>query len=349
MMVALSVACVPKFQKSIDAKTISSGEVFESLPSGDMLMTLDLSALLNTTVPNMLKNSPDQKKEFEAGLKEMQDKTGIDPKQLKLMAISMNIPKSSGGKPEFAAVVTGTFDKDKLNEQLKKDKDGKDVPSEDYNGQKLFVKKDRDEVAVAVLDAGTMVIGMPASKAKAAIDAYGGKGDNATKDADLFGAFKESKSSATLRFAMKVPTEMAKQEMGPNSNNKLAQDMLKTKILFGSLDGASGIGLELIARTSSADEAKAIADGLNQMLDQAKEFVSKTDQLKGYSAVVNTLKATTSDKDAKIAIDIPTAILEQIAADIEKAKSGAMQPPSGDSGMDKPSMDDEEDDDEDSM
>src|SRR5215213_5382810 len=133
----------PTGLKALSAASFTSGEAFEALPPGDALLTIDAGTLLNTTIPTALANSPQQMAEFNKGLVEMQEKAGIDPKQVKLVAMTFTFPKNETEKPQFAGIMTGTFDTAKLNESLKKDpKTGAEVPTEQYNGQTLYIKKD---------------------------------------------------------------------------------------------------------------------------------------------------------------------------------------------------------------
>jgi hypothetical protein len=317
---------------SLSATSFSSGDAFSVLPPGDMLLTVDVGTLLNSTAPALLALQPDKKQEFDKQLADMQAKTSIDPKQLKLVALSMTFPKTSGGKPEFVGVMTGTFDTAKLGDTLKKDpKTSAERPTETYEGQTIYIQKDAggSETGVTVLDGTTVAMGMPVSMLKKSIDTYMKKGENATKDADLMSAFKSTKESALVRFAMKFPKELAQAEMGSTPNPNV-QPFMATKYMFGSLDASSGFALDLVARTASAAEAKPLYDKLNEGLNMAKQYLGMMNskgEMKGFPALLSAISLTTADADVKINLNVTQEMAKQIAEDAQKMQSGAMAPP----------------------
>jgi hypothetical protein len=324
----------PTGLKAISAASFTSGEAFEALPPGDALLMIDAGTLINTTIPNALANSPQQKAEFDKGLVEMQEKAGIDPKQVKLVAMTFNFPKTPTDKPQFAGVMTGSFDTAKLSESLKKDpKTGAEVPTEQYNGQTLYVKQDKGEqVAAAVLDASTLVIGSPVAMVKSAIDAHGGKADNATKNTELFDLFKATKSTGVLRFAMRFP-----QEQLPKNEDPMAKSFSTIKYLSGALEATTGVGLDLTARTASAADAKPLHDQLQGLLAMGKGQLGGNPQMEGIVSVLNQTTLSMADADVKMTINIPNDVLAKLANDFGKMAGGmgggAMEPgsmPDGD-------------------
>jgi hypothetical protein len=306
--------------KAISAASFTSGEAFEALPPGDLLLTIDAGTLLNTTIPTALANSPEKKAEFDKGLVEMQQKAGIDPKQVKLVAMSFTFPKAPADKPHFAGVLTGTFDTAKLNESLKKDpKTGAEIPAEQYNGQTLYVKKEgTDEIASAVLDASTLVLGSPATMVKSAIDARAGKADNATKNADLFNAFKATKQTGVVRFAMRFPQEQLPQ----NQQDEMSKSLATIKFLSGAVEATTGLGLDLTARTASATDAKPLHDQLQQLLDTSKTQLEGNEQMAGIVAVLNQTTLSMADADVKLTLNIPNTTLAQLAEQFGKVAGG---------------------------
>ena len=127
-----------------------------------MLATVDVGTLLNQTSPATLQNSPEQKAKFDAELRTWQEQYGIDPNQIKLMAVSGNIT-SSADTGDFAAIMTGSFDTEKLKAALMKDpKTGAEARTEDYNGTTIYVRQAADEKSLA-LSAGKLgaTVGAP--------------------------------------------------------------------------------------------------------------------------------------------------------------------------------------------
>lgn len=320
---------------ALSPAAFTNGDAFALLPAGDLVITLDAGTLINTTLPQMLANSPKEKAEFEKGLVEMQEKSSIDPKQIKLVAMSMIVPKGSE-KPQFAGVMTGSWDSAKLTESLKTNDKTKEVrKTEQYEGQTIIlVKEGADETGVVVLDSTTLLIGSPVAMTKKAIDAKMGKGDTAAKDAELLAAFKSTKEAGTLRFAMKFPKEQL-----AGQTDDMAKHLSATKIVFGSLDASAGLGLELVARTGSEADAKPIHDDLTKLLEQGKAMMSGNQQMTSIETVLNSIVISMTGADVKLAMNIPKGTLEEVAKSFSAMANGALM----DGGAPGGSMPDSED------
>ena len=116
ILVALTTACTPggapgdstgtstSALPAIGAASITSGEAFSALPPGDILLTVDAGTLINQTIPAALATQPDQKAKFDKEMAEAQEKSGIDPKQLKVLAASITLPKTEVAKPKAVEV-----------------------------------------------------------------------------------------------------------------------------------------------------------------------------------------------------------------------------------------------------
>lgn len=305
---------------ALSPAAFTNGDAFAILPAGDVMLTVDAGTLINTTAPQLLANSPKEKAEFEKGLTEMQEKSSIDPKQIKLVAISVTLPKGSE-KPTFAGVMTGSWDTAKLTESLKKDDKTKtDRPTEQYEGQTIIINKSGgDEAGIVVLDSTTLLIGSPVAMTKKAIDAKMGKGDNAAKDAELLAAYKSTKETGTLRFAMKFPKDQL-----ANQTDETSKHMAATKIVFGSLDASAGLGLELVARTGSEAEAKPIHDDLTKLLEQGKAMMGGNEQMKSIETLLNSITLTLNGADVKLAMNVPKSTLEEVAKSFSAMAGGGM-------------------------
>lgn len=302
--------------------SFKSGEAFDALPPGDMLMTVDAGTLINQIIPTALVASPDQKAKFDQGLAEMQEKSGIDPKQLKLVALS--ISNMTGGKPNVAAVMTGSFDTAKLNDSLKaKDEKTGAVPTtEDYNGKTIYVRKDEkgEEFVASVLDEGTVIFGSSPAVAHQIIDAHAGKADNARKDAALFDAFKATDGAGVLRFAAKFPKDRISPEDA--AKDPTAKSFAAVNYLTGSLTGTSGLGVHLTAKTGSPTDAQPLHDNLEKMLAMGKQYMSANPQMKGFATILNATTLSVNGSDVDLAMNIPPDQLVALAEDFKKMAPG---------------------------
>ncbi len=328
VLLACLVGCAPRATETgapatnpglpvLTSASFTSGEAFEALPPGEVLLTVDAGTLLNQTIPTTLAGAADQKAKYDKGLAEMQDEAGIDPKQLKLVALSF--ANVSGDKPQVAGVMTGSFDTAKLSEVLRKDpKTGVEAQTEQYNGQTLYVRKMNDgtEFGAAVLDSGTLVVGWPAARARQAIDARAGTADNATKDAALFSAFKSTDQAAVLRFAMKFPKDKISAE--EVAKDETARSVAAINYITGSVAATSGLGLHLTAKTSSPAEAQPLHDNLQKFLESGKSFMSRSEETKSVASVLNSTTIAVNGSDVDLTMNIGADQLAAIASDAGK-------------------------------
>lgn len=321
-----------------NAASFTSGDAFEALPPGDMLMTIDAGTLINTTIPTTLANSPEDKAKFDQELQEMQQKAGIDPKQLKLVALSVKYPAAAGGEPQFAGIMTGSFDKAKLTDALAKDsKTGAARPTEDYQGHTIYINKSdaKTEVGAVVLDDSTLVMGSPIAMVHQTIDATAKKADSAAKDADLMNAFRATKQSSLLRFASRVPPNVVPKS--ETEKDTMTASFAAVNMLSGSLDTATGIGLDLTAHTPTEAEAKPLYDNLQQMLEMGKKQLGGNDQMKGFASVLNATAVAMNGSNVKLTVNLTPDVVAMLAEDFKKigmgipgmsgGASGGMTPP----------------------
>lgn len=309
---------------ALNASDFASGQAFSALPAGNMLATVDAGTLINQTIPTALEGSPDQKAKFEAELREFQERTGVDPKQLKLMAISARMPEGAG-KAEVVAVMTGTFDVERLKAALSKNpQTGAAIPTETYGDTTLYINRTGDEeMAVAVLDPTTVVMGSPAAAVRQAIDARADKTPDATTNADLFNAFKETRETGIIRFATAVPAGIV-----PGSvPGQAAQPLDAAKYVFGSIDATAGIALDLTARTDSAEQAKPIYDQMTQYLELGKRQLAGNEQLKGFETMLEKTTVTQADRDVKMTMALDPITLLMVYDQFQRMSTGMETPP----------------------
>jgi hypothetical protein len=192
------------------------------------------------------------------------------------------------------------------------------------------MKDGNDEVAAAVLDSSTLVMGTPVIMAKQAIDARDKKGDNATKDAALFGAFKATDQAGVLRFALKFPKDRIPAEQA--AKDPTLKTVSAINYIAGALNATSGLGLTLTAKTGSPTDAQPLRDTLQQWLDMGKKQTAGSEQMKSLATILNTITITMDGSDVNLAMTIPPDQLTSLATDLGKMGSafgGAMGGSSG--------------------
>jgi hypothetical protein len=311
---------------ALNASDFASGQAFGVLPPGDVLMTVDAGTLINQTIPTMLANNPEQKAKFDQELQEMQAQYGVDPKQIKLMALTSTIPQGSE-KPTFAAVLTGTFDEAKLKAALAKDpKTGAEARMETHGDTQIYVKTataggQSEETAVAVLDASTVVMGSPAA-VRGAIDARAGKAPNATSKAELLETFRSTKETGLLRFAAAIPPGAAGQ-----GTDQMTQALSAARYAFGSIDATSGLALDVTMRADTAEAAKPLYDQLAQGLEQVKPMVAQNQQLQGFKTILDSTTVTQAERDVKVAVTLTPIALIMLYEQFQSMSAGDSTPP----------------------
>lgn len=310
---------------ALNATDFASGQAFSVLPPGDMLATVDVGTLLNQTIPAALANSPEQKAKFDAELKDWQAKYGVDPNQIKLMAVSVS--GLSGNQSEAAAVVTGAFDVEKLKAALAKDPEtGAASRTETYADQTIYVRTatangKSEEVAAAVLNPTTLVMGTPAAVRKA-IDAAADKGADATSNTELFNLFKETKETGIVRFAMATPPEDPAQAQG----NPMTQAFAAARFVFGSLDATSGLGFDVTMRTATAQEAQPLYTQLSQGVEAGKQMVGQNPEMQGFKTLLDSMSVTQNERDVKVALNLSPIQLLLIYDQFQKMAGGMTAP-----------------------
>jgi hypothetical protein len=240
-------------------KTSGSGAAREDLAlvpkETDIVLMANVARMRGTAMWRKLLDVRDgdvaQKKEFD----EFVAKCGFDPfKQVD--SLFMAFPQSTGEQKEFAAVLRGTFNEEKLvacgREQAKKD--GRDVITTEYGGKKIYTDNQKGEAFASFLDNKTVVIGGK-EWVKKVIDLAAGKGESAKTNETLAGLLKRAKTSDALWGAGLVPQSTRDQF----KNDPRLSSAASMKDIFGSVDFASGVTADLNVDTGSEADAKDMA------------------------------------------------------------------------------------------
>jgi hypothetical protein len=292
-------------------------DALRTLPPGDMIATVKVDAVLNQATSTWLSGNADSLRKFNESLSKAQLETGVDFRQVREMALSATFPAT--GNPEFAAVLTGSFDAARVTEAIKASKAGPTARTEAYGGATLHVFPGRfgaagvtlhsPEMAVAVLDANTAVVGSLPT-VRAAIDVRAGRGPNATSDAELMEAYNQADATGAGRFALKMPEKMLRAEMEKDPNNLVLKNLTSVRYVFGSLGVAPSLTLKATARTGSPAEAKPIYDALNGLLAIGRMAIAGKPDLASMMGIFDRTSLTTGGPDVMLVIDVPAPVLQ---------------------------------------
>jgi hypothetical protein len=216
---------------------------------------------------------------------EFVQKCGLDPLK-QIDSIFVAVPWVSGDSKEFAALLRGTFNEERLvscaREQAKKD--GSDVTVTEYAGRKLY-NDPKQQVFATFLDAKTAVVGSP-SWIRRVIDLGAGKaGQQSAKQNDaLIALTKRARLSDAIWGAAVVP-QSARDSF---KNDPNLQPMAAMKDVFGSIDFAGGFAMDLNVDTLTDNDAKELQAKVTAQLNEARKNAQI--MLMGLGSVIDGVK-----------------------------------------------------------
>jgi hypothetical protein len=267
----------------------SSDALLDALPDGNGIIIVDVHKITTSelwtllSVQGSLKKSIDQ---MQSGLA----KVGLNLSDIQ--AVAVQFPVSD--KDSAAVAVSGAFNPDNLVSRLPK------LKSEKYKGVDIYsVQPDQQErpVSFAFFNPNLAVISS-AEGVRASIEAKAGEKASLAKNEKLRQAVAQNLTAA-IRFAFVNLSAL------PNllqSSNAPLPDTSSIKLVFGAIDVASGIDLNLTLRNDTAEHAKAIANQLNGLLAMGKGLLGSSNDPKLAPIVeaLKTISITDSNLDVKI-------------------------------------------------
>lgn len=222
----------------------------------DIVLMANVKRMRNTAmwrkILDVRDSDPQAKKDYD----EFVQKCALDPfKQIDSVFVAF--PQGGGEQKEFAAILRGQFNEQKLvdcaKEQAKKD--GRDVTTTDYNGKKLYTDNQKAEAWATFLDSKTAVVGGK-EWIKKVVDLAGKKdGESAKNNAELSALLKRARTSDALWGAGLVPQSTR----DSFKNDPRLSSASSMKDIFGSVDFASGVTSELNVDTGSEADAKDLS------------------------------------------------------------------------------------------
>ncbi len=232
----------------------------------DIILMANVSRMRNTAmwrkILDVRDSDPQAKKDFD----DFTQKCALDPfKQIDSVFVAF--PQGGGEQKEFAAILRGQFNEQKLVQCAKDQakKDGRDVTTTDYNGKKLYTDNQKGEAWATFLDAKTAVVGGK-EWVKKVVDLAAGKGESAKGNAELAGLLKRAKTSDALWGAGLVPASTRDQF----KNDPRLSSAASMKDIFGSVDFASGVTADVNVDTGSESDAKDLAAKATAQLADVK-------------------------------------------------------------------------------
>jgi hypothetical protein len=302
----------------------SASDLLQFLPDGSAVVVIDVHKMTTSSLWSLI-NSQEKVK---ANLDKMNNEfSELGVKLTDLQTVALAFQTSDMNNPVVA--ITGGFDQTDLLTRLRANAKLK-LTSEKYKNHDIYkiesasaaakdqpkdnksapAGKAKDDGSFAFYDAKTVVVGSPAS-VRASIDTKTGAKASIAQNAKLTEALGQNPTAA-VRFALNVTPEMTS---GIQANQMPLPDFSSVKMIFGSVDVASGIDLIATLRNDTAEHAKNIADRLNGLLEMVRGYVSTMSndpKMAAFAGALKTLTVTGNDTDVKISGNLPMEVFTQI-------------------------------------
>jgi hypothetical protein len=245
------------------------------LPPSDVVMDVDVKRTLNEALPSLLAGDPDRLAKIDNEIAKFKAETGIDARSFERIAVGIkaNTVKPGVTKGDAVVVARGNFDAatlvaagqlaSKANYREEKYKDATlylFTPKSQMNVAGV-VKMNPTEVAVAVLNAKTLVLGDPA-RVKETLDFRG----KPTRNGSLI-SMATSTPGAFIGFAGNVPVGITDGINLPS--DEITKNIKSIQQVYGAISTANnGLNMFAAAKTHNPDEAQSLNEtmiGLKQL------------------------------------------------------------------------------------
>jgi hypothetical protein len=309
----------------------SGGDLLQFLPDGNAVVVIDVHKMTTSSLWSALNSQP----KFTSSLEKMNtEMSELGIKLTDLQTVALGFPGSDMNNPVVA--ITGGFDQTDLLTRLRANGKVK-LTSEKYKNYDIYkvesvsaatkdqskeskaaagdgnanlTAKAKNDGSFAFYDAKTVVVG-PIESVRASIDTKTGARASIAQNAKLSEALAQNPAAA-VRFALNVTPAMTS---GIQANQIPLPDFSSVKMIFGSVDVASGIDLIATLRNDTAEHAKNIADRLNGLLEMVRGYMStmtNDPKMAALAGALKTVSVTGADVDVKISGNLPMEVFNEI-------------------------------------
>jgi hypothetical protein len=275
-----------------------------------VVVNLNVPRLRDTAIWRKLLDARDRSPESKKRVADFTQATGLDP-FTHIDSLVAGFPAPAGQSGDFGVVVRGTFDSAKLVAwaQGESSKRGQEVVTEDYQGTKLYRERDGHGV-VAFLDAKTMIL---ASRdwARRMLDLAAGRAAESTKgsakdNAELTGLMRKVRTGDAV-WLVGVVSDTTRAQLGGTPG---LEGLKSLKTVYGSLDFATGLRLELALDFPAEADAQGLNGQLQQQLAEAKKNVRAA--VLGITPFLNDIKPDTDKNTFRLSINYNQAQVDQL-------------------------------------
>lgn len=325
---------------SATAQTAS--DPFAALPESELIVVVDIQRILNEAVPRVLAKDPLTLGKMNEGLDQIKALTGLDLRASSRLVIGAPSVVSTPTAQQFRGVIIAQVnDAEKLMSLIRKDTSDK-LREEQYQGKTLFTlpkeaqpprtaaaaNRPRFDVAMSVLDAGTILFGTPA-EVRASIDASAGRRPRASSD--LIAAATRHPTSL-FGMAMVVPPSLTanifddKDADSGGGDNAIAKAVSSIRQISAALGlTANGFDVVVAGRTDTDEQAKNFGDMLNGFKTLSTMSAPKNEQERMLQNFVKSVQITSAGSEVMLNTVLTQEMVEQFMASVKKEMNKAQE------------------------
>jgi hypothetical protein len=286
------------------SQTAGSGAAKEDMQlvpkETDVVFMANFSRMRNTAMWRKMLDVRDGDAATKKDYDEFVQKCALDPAK-QIDSVFVAFPQTMSETKEFAAILRGTFNEQKLVECAKEQakKDGQELATSDYNGHKLYTSTKAGQAFATFLDAKTVVL---AGKewVKKVIDLAAGKkeaGPSAKDNEPLMALLKRARTNDGLWGAGLVPQSTRDQL----KNDPHLSSAASMKDIFGSVDFANGVVADINVDTGSDADATELTSKVNGQIAEAKK--SPQFMMAGLNAFLDNVKVEAKQATFHVAVN----------------------------------------------
>lgn len=284
----------------------ASGDLLQLLPDGNAVVVVDVQKVIASNSWTSLSSQDKFKSTIDKVLEDFSE-LGVNLADINTAALVFQ----SSGWSNPTIVAKGKFSQPDLMARLRASTKVK-LASEKYKEYEVHSLSRAGagtgsiDMAFAFYDAGTVVTG-DAAGVRASIDAKTGAKPAIANNTSLASGIAET-SSGAIKFAMiKIPGLTDR----PSAGDLPLPDFSTIKLIFGSLELATGMNLNATLRNSTSEQAKILADRLIGILGIGKAYLkaSSDPKMAAIGNALSTVTITGNEADVKIVGNLPVEVL----------------------------------------
>lgn len=334
ILVAVTVSTSVKWSSAQPATR--AGDVLGLLPDGGAVAVIDFQKIAGSSLWATINTQ----EKFKSAIDKVQSEMGdLGLKLSDVHTLALVFPTASMNNPTIA--VTGGFEQNDLLARLRTNGKVK-LTSEKYKNYDIYKvsslpaalpPKERSgtkpgaavsitagtkhETSFVFHDAATVVTGS-LEAVRASIDVMTGARQSITGNGRLTEALAQNPAAA-IRFALAITPAMTS---GLQSSELPIPDFSSVGLVFGTIDVASGLDLNITLRNDTAQHATSVAERLNGLLGMAKGFLgAMTDpKIAPIAEALKTVNIISADVDVRITGSLPMDLLTSLLS--SSAKKG---------------------------